>query len=358
MLTNIKATFEKTSRNFSNGTKAVIFFLLLILIISPIIIIGQVRKNVTFMVDENPTKVVTYKSNLKDILTEADIELAPEDIIALGLDSKIKDGQIVEIKKAVNVTINVDGKQVKIKSAQDNIDALLKSEECLDTLKNANINSIRSGDRILPDIEEPLAEGSIVNITRMDTRVETKSQQLDYQVVTENDSNVYVGERSVVQNGQIGHKEVEELVSLEDGVEVSRKVVAEKITLQPVNQVIREGSKPKQVQVVSSRGETIPYAFSRVLTMRATAYSKQQEGLTDRTATGEYVIHDESGYSTIAVDPRVIPLGTKLYISGYGLAIASDTGGAIIDDRIDVYFDTIAECTSWGIRSVEVYVLE
>ncbi len=86
--------------------------------------------------------------------------------------------------------------------------------------------------------------------------------------------------------------------------------------------------------------------------MESTAYTGG--GL---TATGFKPVHNPDGISTVAVDPNVIPLGSKVYVSGYGVAHASDTGGAIKGNIVDVYFNTHSECISWGRRQVEVTVL-
>ena len=86
--------------------------------------------------------------------------------------------------------------------------------------------------------------------------------------------------------------------------------------------------------------------------MESTAYTGG--GL---TAMGLKPVHNPNGISTVAVDPNVIPLGSKVYVSGYGVAIASDTGGAIKGNIVDVYFNTHSECISWGRRQVEVTVL-
>lgn len=75
------------------------------------------------------------------------------------------------------------------------------------------------------------------------------------------------------------------------------------------------------------------------------------------TATGLKPVRDPNGISTIAVDSSVIPLGSKVFVSGYGVAIASDTGAAINGNIIDVYFDSLEECTAWGRRSVTVEIL-
>lgn len=76
------------------------------------------------------------------------------------------------------------------------------------------------------------------------------------------------------------------------------------------------------------------------------------------TATGRKAVRDPSGYSTIAVDPKIIPYGTKMYIEGYGYALAADTGGAIVGNKIDVYFDTKNEALNWGVKHVNVYILK
>lgn len=103
-----------------------------------------------------------------------------------------------------------------------------------------------------------------------------------------------------------------------------------------------------------SRGSTgsAPSSSSKVLTMQATAYCDN-----GYTATGVPTRRNSGGYSTIAVDPRVIPLGSRVYVQGYGYAIAADTGGAINGNIIDLYVPTQAEAESWGRRTVTVYVL-
>ena len=91
----------------------------------------------------------------------------------------------------------------------------------------------------------------------------------------------------------------------------------------------------------------------KTLTMESTAYYGH-----GTTALGLKPVRNPNGLSTIAVDPNVIPLGTKVYVSGYGLAIAADTGGAIKGNIIDVFLYSYEECYSWGRRQVTVQILE
>ncbi|MDM0613599.1 3D domain-containing protein [Clostridium perfringens] len=92
--------------------------------------------------------------------------------------------------------------------------------------------------------------------------------------------------------------------------------------------------------------------YKKTLSMEATAYS----GGT-LTAMGLKPVRDPGGISTIAVDPSVIPLGSKVYIPGYGYAIASDTGGIIKGNIIDLYMNSHDECISWGRRQVTLHIV-
>lgn len=104
--------------------------------------------------------------------------------------------------------------------------------------------------------------------------------------------------------------------------------------------------------VTLSRGMSKSTSYSRVLSMEATAYSGD-----GYTASGTKTMRNSSGYSTIAVDPRVIPLGTRVYVEGYGYAVAEDTGGAIKGNIIDIFVNSESEARSWGRRQVNVYII-
>ena len=93
--------------------------------------------------------------------------------------------------------------------------------------------------------------------------------------------------------------------------------------------------------------------FSRTIRVEATAYSSQEAGINLHTAIGTPL-----RYGVIAVDPNVIPLGTRVYIPGYGEAVAEDTGGDIIGYRIDIAFETYAEALNFGRQSLEIYIID
>lgn len=101
-----------------------------------------------------------------------------------------------------------------------------------------------------------------------------------------------------------------------------------------------------------SRGDSNFGSYSKVVVVEATAYAGDSS-----TASGDKPNRNPNGYSTIAVDPRVIPWGARVYVEGYGYAIAHDTGGDIKGNRIDLFMNSEAECNSWGRRTVKVYIL-
>lgn len=91
------------------------------------------------------------------------------------------------------------------------------------------------------------------------------------------------------------------------------------------------------------------------LTVEATAYSYAEAGLSNYTADGTNLVNDPM---VIAVDPRVIPLGTMVEIPGYGVFRAADTGGAIVGNKIDVHFPTVAQTYNFGRRTITIRILK
>ena len=122
-----------------------------------------------------------------------------------------------------------------------------------------------------------------------------------------------------------------------------RNLVKNVIVKEPVKQIVAYGT----LQTVSRDGSTLN--FKKALTMTATAYTHTG----NRTATGTW-----PSVGTVAVDPKVIPLHSRLYVDGYGYATAKDVGSSIKGNKIDLFFETKAEALKWGRRQVQVYLLE
>ena len=161
------------------------------------------------------------------------------------------------------------------------------------------------------------------------------------------------GSLKIIRKGKTGEKKVITKVTYRDGKAISRKVASVKITKHPVNKITMEGTKKK---VTTSRGSVV---YRRSFTANASAYwagscgKKKGSAGYGITASGAKL---KKGI--VAVDPRVIPLGTWLYVEGYGVALAADTGSAIKGNKIDLGFATASQSINFGRRNVKVFILD
>lgn len=177
----------------------------------------------------------------------------------------------------------------------------------------------------------------------VESKLETKP--LPFKTEYRFDRDLAPGRTKVGQKGENGKLVRMVQQQIVNGKVVKSTVLWEK-TVPGKNQVILIG---KQGQAQTRGG----FVRSQTLTMNASAYSAAEPGLDSMTASGMRAVR-----GVVAVDPRVIPLGTKLYVEGYGFAIAGDTGGAIKGNRIDLCFNTVQECYQFGRRKVVVHILK
>lgn len=110
--------------------------------------------------------------------------------------------------------------------------------------------------------------------------------------------------------------------------------------------------EPEENYYGGEDSEDLP-EFSRVVRVEATAYSRFEDGMSNYTARGNFCRR-----GVIAVDPNFIPLGTRVYIPGYGYAVADDVGGAIVGNIIDIAFDSVEECYRWGRQHIDIYIID
>lgn len=348
MVEKLKGYFKKY---FSNGPNAKYIYLTLIVLIVFVVLISSARKTITVSIDGKDKKITTLSSTYKSALSNNGITVGPKDKTTISLDSKVEDGSKISIKKAVNVQIAVDGKKLDIKSAEDNIEKMLQAEKI----------TIHQSDKIYPSKSSTVKEGLKVVVTRVETKDVKEVKPLDYATVIKKDEDMEQGNNKVVQEGKAGEKETLTRVVYENGKEISRKLISETVKKQPVQKIVAMGALNVYTP---SRGASIPY--TTVMRMRATGYTSDYESTGKSpgdpyfgiTATGTVAKRNVGSYSSVAVDPRVIPLGTKLYIEGYGYAVAEDTGGAIKGDRVDLFFDSSSEADNWGVRWVNVYLVK
>jgi len=162
------------------------------------------------------------------------------------------------------------------------------------------------------------------------------------------------GMSRVVREGSDGVMEQVILVRRGESGVLAEAVMKEWVAVNPVPKVIAMGTREPLRVLMTSRGS---YTYRKSYTMIATAYEPSERSC-GKYADGYTAIGIKAVPGIVAVDPKVIPLRTKLYVEGYGPALAADVGGAIKGNRIDLFFNTVEEALRYGRRRVKVYVLE
>ena len=333
------------SKNFKKLVPAIA---ILVAVVSLITLMNIMRKSVTISVDGQDKKVVTYKKTVGSVINEAGIVLGKKDKTDKELSAQITNNETIVVKRAVDVNVLVDGTTKQISSAENNVAAMLKAEGI----------DVGADDKVNPSKDSKLDKDMKIVIDRIKNDTVTEVVPVDFETVMQNNGSVDKGVQNVLQQGSQGQKKVVSHVVYENGKQVSKDAVSTEVVKAPVNKVVEVGTreKPKNVIVATRGGQGMVY--SKTFQVKSTAYSPSKDGAAAYTASGRRAVRDSNGYSTIAVDPSVIPIGTRLYVEGYGLAIAADTGGAIKGNFIDVFFNTRQEAMNWAVKYVKVYILQ
>jgi len=175
-------------------------------------------------------------------------------------------------------------------------------------------------------------------------------EPIPYPTLRKPTSQLRSGSYRTVHEGSNGEKEVVYRVySRTDGVELRREVVSTRVIKKPIAEVIEEGRSTQ----LPSRGY---FSGRRIVIMVATMYDPYHDGSNSHGRTFSGLL---GGYGVVAVDPHYIPIGTRLFVEGYGYAIAADTGGAIKGNRIDLAIDSQHDVRNIkDMRHLRVHILD
>lgn len=306
--------------------------------------------------DGKTTQVVVYgNETAQQALAKAGVELDDGDIVNVPLSQELTDGAELSVTRQHNVHIMVDGGLVSKTVAAGTVE---------EALAQAGV-SVGEDDIVAPSLDAAAGDGMIITVKRVTYREVTATEEIPYTTVTEVSDELSLGASRVTTVGENGEREVTSREMLIDGIVHERETLESVIVKQPVAEVklVAPQPKPRAITAVNTNSGTFTdkdgntVSYSRVLNGKVTAYTSNG----GRTSTGKLA---QVGY--VAVDPKVIPYGTKLYITSpngkvvYGYAEAADTGGAMRSGRvlIDLYYDTERECRNFGVRNMTVYILD
>ncbi|HJF32860.1 MAG TPA: ubiquitin-like domain-containing protein [Sporosarcina psychrophila] len=313
-------------------------------------------QQVAINVDQEITSVWTTDYKVEDVLAEAGIEVTEDDVVKPELHEQLGKDNSITVQKAFDITLNDGGEEKNIRTTSTTV---------ADFLKRENIH-LNDDDRLNRKAEGYLKPGSIVAIVRVEKVTDVVEEPANFAVETRNDPSLLKGREKVVQAGKKGTVSRKFEIVKENGKEVSRKLLEEKKIKNPQTKIVSIGSKVMVASTMStnskagrsvSRGNSGAPAGGKEFFVTATAYTAGCNGCSGITRTG-INLRANPNLKVIAVDPKVIPLGSKVWVEGYGYAVAGDTGGAIKGKKIDLHVPTKNEAYKFGRRQVKVKIID
>ena len=285
-----------------------------------------VPREVNATINGQNYKVESKAFTIEEFLDEQHIKYCEDDYISRPVSTFIYDGISFKLKHATDFKVTADGKTKKYKTLCRTVG---------DALKDCKIK-VGDADIVTPGLDTEIGDGLEVVIQRVTTSQETVEEDVDFNTIEKDDPSMEEGKSKVETEGSKGRDKVTYEITYIDGVESERKEISRETVTAAVDKVILNGTK------ISFNGKS----YSRKLVVKAYSY----------TGGGRTAMGTRARVGEIAVDPRVIPLGSKVYIEGVGARIAEDTGGNIKGNTIDIYMNSVAECRKWGARTVTIYI--
>lgn len=314
-------------------------------------------EEVVLTVDEEEQTFVTTKRTVGEVLEEAGIEVTEHDIVYPALEEEIQSR--IAVTKAIEVEVVDGGESKKVWTTPTSVELFLANQQ-IALGEHDELAGVTLEDRLSKD-------ASKVEVVRIEKVKEQVEAPTEFTVEEKKDANLEQGKTKVLQEGQKGKMLRTYEVVMRNGEEVERNVVEEEVVDAPKNKIVAVGSKQiaqaKPVnKTVVSRGNSNASAPAsapaggKEFYVEATAYTPYCTGCSGISAAG-INLRANPNLRLIAVDPRVIPMGSKVWVEGYGYAVAGDTGGAIKGNRIDVLMQTKSQAYSWGRKKVKIKVM-
>lgn len=298
---------------------------------------------------------VNAAGTIADALEKSGLKMGGDETTELDPDTLLKENMRINLLHSYQILLKVGGKVQKVNYAAGTVG---------DVLKRAHV-TLGPNDTVKPSLSKTLKPGSKIVVHRVSYVVREEEKVMKYGTQTRQSGVLAVGVNRIARQGRDGSKTITYEDKVVDGEVVSSKKLEETVSAKPVDKVIVEGTRqPKQSTPAvfpnfEGRGAGAPPPTNYIKTFHgpATAYTAKPGA---RNASGGIARR-----GTVAVNPKQIPYGSKLYIVAddgtvYGYCTAEDTGGFVTNGSgtmVDLYMDTYGECTRWGKRPVTIYVI-
>jgi uncharacterized protein YabE (DUF348 family)/3D (Asp-Asp-Asp) domain-containing protein len=298
------------------------------------------NKHVTVIVDGIVTEFSTQSADVASLLAEAGVRVSSNDLVSPGRGTEIADGDVVVVRHAVPVTLHFGDERIQLN---------VVGRTVADALVAAGLDPT-SGMQTDPPVDSPLEHDMEITATDVFIRVAQEEVEVPFDVVVVGDADAAAGSRKVTTPGVAGTSLKVYQVLVIGGAEGPRFLKAQKQLTAPVTEVVTVGTNKVFRQVMVARGKsrpTAPDVTGRTIKVTSTAYTPWDPsciGHADFAKGFSWVAAKRKslgipdGWGIIAVDEHVIPLKSKVFVEGYGYAIACDTGGVIHGNKIDVCF--------------------
>jgi resuscitation-promoting factor RpfB len=313
------------------------------------------------------TSLYSHAATVGEAILDAGIKFYRADRISPDPATPLETGMHISLERSVPINIRVDGHVLRTRTHRTRVGEVLADMGV----------TVNGQDYTIPALEAPLTEAASgttealqtvaatagiaaapqtaleIQVVRVSESVIVEQNPVPFDSVWQPDPNAEIDTQGLMQEGEPGVMERRIRLRYENGQVVERRVEGESLILAPKNRVMGYGTK---IVVRTLQTGSGPVDYWRVVRMLATSYSASTAGVPTtasyygRTATG---IPMRDGI--VAVDPSVIPLRSQVYVPGYGVGLAADTGGAIKGKRIDLGYSD--ENLQLWYRWVDVYLL-
>jgi len=319
-------------------------------------------------------EVYTLSQTVADVLKEQGITYAGFDTVSPAPEMPVARGMCIDVRRSKTIMYTGDGETLPVSTLMNTVGEMMVALGV----------SMDENDFTEPSMDTALYEGLEVRLVRVEAITVTEEETVGYTIEEKNTSALTKGKTRVAQNGKNGVRTNTYSVVMHNGEEVSRELVSSEITREPVKKIVEKGTAapkaaPKKTGSSSSTSSAASYGggtastakgenftYKKLIVCTATAYDLSYESCGKNPGDPYYGITAsgmKAGPGVIAVDPSVIPLGTRLYVEAadgswtYGYCVAGDTGSGIYGNRVDLFFNTRQEVRNFGRRTANVYVL-